>query len=117
MPSTSVELYTRLRLKIEAEYAKLAELADLSEDSPWRNVLVDHGEVQSYCEDELKKDGFTFLDVPHRGWMVEPEKYNHTSLSDQDDICDYLQYLIEEWDYALTVPSPTRVSKSKSPAI
>lgn len=100
MPSTSVELYTRLRLKIEQEYAKLAELADLSEASPWRDVVVDHGEVRSWCEEKLQDDGFTFLPSPHHGYIVEPDKYRETALP--DDIADYLQYLIEEWDFALT---------------
>ena len=100
MPSTSVELYTRLRLKIEGEYAKLAEEGNLPADSPWRDVLVDHGEVRSYCEEELKKDGFTFLGPPLHGYMVEPEKYKEAMLP--DDIADYAQYLIEEWDFALT---------------
>lgn len=102
MPSTSVELYERLRLHIEKEYTRLADEGKLPADSPWRDILVDHGEVRSWCEDTLKEDGFTFLDPPHHGWITKPEKYNNVDcMLDDDEISDALQYLIEEWDYAI----------------
>lgn len=87
MPQTSPELYEKLRLKVQSQF-------DVGPD-PWNTVLADHGDVRIYCENLIVSDGF----IIEGGWIREPEKYADKMLP--EDIADAIQYLIEEWDFAL----------------
>ena len=94
MPSENVELYERIRLRIEA----LA--ADTPVDSPWRTVLIDHDMVRDYCLSTLEQDGFENCE----GTLIRPEKYNKVvCLSDEDEICDCLEYLIKNDNFVLSL--------------
>lgn len=87
MPQTSPELYDKLRAIVQATF-------DAGPD-PWNTVVVDHGDVRSYCEDLVEGDGF----VIDGGWMAIPDKYGGKDFP--ENVNDALIYLIEEWDFAL----------------